>query len=87
MAYKVTRKYVPPAGQVIPGEHYTVTDPDCGVSWFRTISFYRTPTGREVATDGAHWRLPKDGEIFRLVKAAVEEYDRAQNSGCKDGGR
>ena len=48
MAYKVTSKYVPPAGQVVPGEHYTVTDPSCGVSWFREISFYRTPTGREL---------------------------------------
>jgi hypothetical protein len=76
MAYKVTKKYVPPAGQVVPGEHYTVTDPSCGVSWFRTISFYRTPTGREVATDGINNPLAKDGEIFRAVKAAVELYDK-----------
>lgn len=76
MSYKVTRKYVPPAGQVVPGEHYTVTDPDFGVSWFREISFYRTPTGREVATDGIGHPLASDGEIYRAVRAAVEEYDQ-----------
>jgi hypothetical protein len=77
--YQVIRKYVPPAGQVIPGEHYSVTDPACRDSWFREISFYRSPHGREVATDGIRHTLANDGEIFRAVKAAVERYDADHN--------
>jgi hypothetical protein len=79
MAYAVRRKYVPPTGgAVAPGEHYTVVDPNCGVSWYGIIHFYRTPKGREVATDDIGERLAQDGPIYLAVKAAVDQYDLGQ---------
>jgi hypothetical protein len=77
MVYKVARKYVPPAGKAMPpGEHYTVVNESREVpSFYREISFYRTAAGREVATDGIGYPLAQDGDLFRLVKAAVERYD------------
>lgn len=73
--YQVIKKYVPPPGQVVPGEHYTVENPDEKNWWFRTISFYRSPNGRENAMDGIQHVLANDGDIFRAIKAAVEAYD------------
>lgn len=85
MDLKVTRKYVPPAGSTdAPGEHYTLasTGPERRVSpnSYRHYSFYRTARGREVAQDigygtGPCHRLASDGDLFRAVKAAVEQYD------------
>jgi len=76
MTYKVTRKCVLTEDIRAPGEHYKVTDPD--QSTFRKIWFYRSPTGREVATDNNNGcPLSPDGDLFRAVKAAVEEYDQA----------
>ena len=87
MMYQVTSKYVPPSGSgVAPGEHYTLqrTEPDrfVGRDAFRQYSFYRTPRGSEVAGDTGYsratlyYRLDKDGDIFRALKAAVEKYDQ-----------
>jgi hypothetical protein len=73
--YAVTSKFVPPAGQTAPGEHYTVKDPELGESVFRQVHFYRTPRGRETAEDAIGVRLQDDGDVFRLVRAAVETYD------------
>ena len=77
--YQVTSKYAPAAGGGLsaPGEHYTLTDPGCGVSFLRTVSFYRTPGGREVATDGIGCRIAGDGDLFRALRDAVAEYDSA----------
>lgn len=90
--YQVTRKYVPPPGSIdAPGEHYTLqrTEPDrfMGRDAFRQYSFYRTARGSEVAGDtgysGAttYYRLDRDGDIFRALKAAVEEYDQESSGG------
>lgn len=73
--YAVTSKYVPPTGKAAPGAHYTVENPSEENWWFRTISFYRSPHGREVALDGIQHVLANDGDIFRAVKTAVEAYD------------
>ena len=79
MNYKVTQKYVPAAGSVrAPGEHYTVTNESSRDSWFREVSFYRSPHGSEVAVDGTGHPLATDGDIFRAVREAVEQYD----AGC-----
>lgn len=77
MAYEVTDRHVPYAGEGgrAPGVHYTVEDPSRD-SWFQRISFYRSPGGREVATDVIGVRLADDGDLFRSVRAAVEEYDK-----------
>jgi predicted proteasome-type protease len=70
--YQVTEKAVPP---VAAGERYTVENPDEGVSWFRKITVYRTPHGRVVAIDATGDVITSDGDVFRLVQAAVEKYD------------
>jgi hypothetical protein len=77
MTYKVTRKYVPPAGSVkAPGEHYTVVTTARDVPpYFREVRFYRTAAGREVASDGIGHPLAPDGDLFRQVRAAVEQYE------------
>lgn len=80
MAYRVTEKYEPHAEQTRPGEHYTVENPSEKNWWFRTISFYRSPHGREVALDGIQHVLANDGDIFRSVKVAVEAYDAKEAS-------
>ena len=87
MDLKVTRKYVPPAGSLnAPGEHYTLvcTEPERRVARdaYRHYSFYRTARGSEVAGDmgygtGPYGRLASEGDLFRIVKAAVEQYDAA----------
>lgn len=84
MAYSVTERFgpggpgTPPLGlQPAPGTYYTVEDPDGGVPWFRTITFYRAPSGAEVATDTHGEVLMNDGDLYRLVLTAVEEYDQA----------
>ena len=48
----------------------------------RHYAFYRSPKGSEVAQDigygtGPYTRLASDGDLFRIVKAAVEQYDAA----------
>lgn len=48
------------------------------VSYFRTVEFYRSPGGREVAIDGLSNRLTRDGDLFRQVREAVRQYDRKQ---------
>jgi hypothetical protein len=85
---KVTRKYIPAPGSAdAPGEHYTLqaAEPDRHVSpaAYRQFSFYRSPRGGEVAGDlgysgSRYWPLASDEDAFRQVKAAVEEYDKAE---------
>jgi hypothetical protein len=81
MIYKVTCKDVVPAGKAAPpGDHYVLTtDAPDAPSFYRRIFFYRTPAGSVVATDNQGWRLLEDGDLFRLVKAAVERYDEEQS--------
>ena len=74
--YKVIKKYKPPPGQAVPGEHYTVENPAEKNWWFRTIHFYRSPNGRENAMDGIRHSLMQDGDLYRAVKAAVDAYDK-----------
>lgn len=91
--YRVVSKYVPPPnsmGQgVPPGEHYTLvcTEPErhVGPDAYRHYSFYRTPKGSEVAVDlgysagtSIQYRLAGDGDLFRLIREAVERYDRGE---------
>jgi hypothetical protein len=85
-AYKVTHKYVPPAGSIkAPGQHYTVvTDAPDAPSFCREITFYRTAAGREIATDGTGARLLEDGDLFREVKAAVARYEGEHAHGWND---
>lgn len=84
MNLKVTQKYISSASKDAPGEHYTLTctEPERRVSpgAYRHYAFYRSPRGSEVASDigygtGPYHPLAPDGDLFRIVKAAVEEYD------------
>ena len=86
MDLTVTRKYISSDGKAAPGEHYTLkcTEPERRVSpdSCRHYAFYRSPKGSEVAQDigygtGPYTRLASDGDLFRIVKAAVEQYDAA----------
>lgn len=80
MPYKVTRKFTGGADSLQPpGDHYYLVKETAALSDpFRSVNFYRTPHGREVATYGRGMedRLAPDGDLFRQVKAAVETYDQ-----------
>ena len=84
MNLKVTQKYISSASKDAPGEHYTLTctEPERRISpdSYRYYAFYRSPRGSEVAGDigygtGPYSRLAADGDLFRAVKATVEQYD------------
>ena len=77
MAYEVTGKYVPPAGSIVPpGEHYSLIDEQATSRVFREANFYRTPRGREIATDRRGHPLAPDGDLAKQIREAIDAYDQ-----------